>query len=350
MSALPLGNACRESGSPVARRGPGGLDLGRASKPPACTSSVCLVGPEKREANGPRSERPASAEVEKKPGARLASRTISGVPVEPPIAREARPTPVLELAGVGVRRGTSWLLADATLLVMPGERWVVVGPNGAGKSTLLAVAATSLFPTVGRASVLGAVLGRQDARVLRHRIGLTSAALAERFDPRLTARDIVVSARTGALAPWWDTYAEWDQARALALLAELGVGELAERTFGTLSTGERQRVLLARTLMPDPDLVLADEPAAGLDLRAREELVDALARMATRSRPAGVVLVTHHLEEIPPGFDRAMILTGGRVLAAGPIADVLVDATLSAAYGIPLRVEAREGRWTARRA
>ena len=145
-------------------------------------------------------------------------------------------------------------------------------------------------------------------------------------------------------------YVERDQARAVALLGELGVADLSERAFGTLSTGERQRVLLARTLMPDPDLVLADEPAAGLDLRAREELVDALARLAAGARPAGVVLVTHHLEEIPPGFDRAMVLAGGRVLAAGPIDAVLDDATLSAAYGIPLRVENRAGRWTARRA
>jgi iron complex transport system ATP-binding protein len=271
-------------------------------------------------------------------------------PVSAPGSGPPPATPVLELAGVGVRRGAAWLLAEATLVVMPGERWVVVGPNGAGKSTLLAIAAANLFPTVGCARVLGGELGRVDARMLRPRIGLTSAALAERFDPRLPARQVVVTARTGALAPWWDAYAERDQARALELLRQLGVGDLAERTFGTLSTGERQRVLLARTLLPDPELVLADEPAAGLDLRAREELVDALSGMAARPRPAGILLVTHHLEEIPPGFGQALVLAGGRVLAAGPIDAVLVDATLSAAYGIPLRVEGRDGRWTARRA
>src|SRR5512140_2298822 len=209
-------------------------------------------------------------------------------------------TPVLELAGVGVRRGSAWLLAEASLAVLPAQRWVVVGPNGAGKTTLLAVASTSLFPTVGRVRVLGAQIGRVDARSLRPRIGLISAALSERFDPRLRAREVVVTARTGSLAPWWDTYAAGDEVRALALLARVGVGQLAERSFGTLSTGERQRVLLARTLMPDPDLVLADEPAAGLDLRAREELVDALALLASGTRPRGIVLVTHHLEEIPP--------------------------------------------------
>jgi iron complex transport system ATP-binding protein len=275
------------------------------------------------------------------------------VPVEPglgPTSSRASVVPALELGGVGVRRGAAWLLADATLVVMPGERWVVVGPNGAGKSTLLAVAATNLLPTVGRVRVLGGELGRVDVRTLRPRIGLTSAALAERFDPRLPARAVVVTARTGALAPWWDTYAERDHARALGLLRQLGVGDLAERAFGTLSTGERQRVLLARTLLPDPEILLADEPAAGLDLRAREELVDALAGLAAQPRPAGIVLVTHHLEEIPRGFGHSMVLAGGRVVAAGPIDAVLVDGTLSAAYGIPLRVEGRDGRWTARRA
>jgi iron complex transport system ATP-binding protein len=257
---------------------------------------------------------------------------------------------VLELDGVGVRRGVAWLLAEVDLVVLPGERWVVVGPNGAGKSTLLAVAATRLLPTVGRVRVLSAELGRVDARTLRPRIGLTSAALAERFDARLRAREVVVTARTGALAPWWDTYAERDQLRAIELLRQLGVSGVAERPFLTLSTGERQRVLLARTLQADPDLVLADEPAAGLDLRAREELVAALAGQAARPRPGGIVLVTHHLEEIPPGFGHAAVLAGGRVLAAGAIGNVLVDATLSAAYGIPLRVEGRDGRWTARRA
>ncbi len=272
------------------------------------------------------------------------------MPDDPDSALTADTPPVLELAGVGVRRGPAWLLRGASLIVAPGQRWVVVGPNGAGKTTLLAIAATTLAPTVGHVRVLGAQLGRVDARTLRPRIGMISAALAERFEPRLRAREVVVTARTGALAPWWDTYAAGDETRALALLEQLGVGTLAERAFGTLSTGERQRVLLARTLMPDPDLVLADEPAAGLDLRAREELVDALALLAAATRPRGIVLVTHHLEEIPPGFGHALVLSGGRVAAAGTIDDVLVDATLSAAYGIRLRVEGRGGRWTARRA
>jgi iron complex transport system ATP-binding protein len=258
--------------------------------------------------------------------------------------------PVVELDEVTVRRGTARLLDRVTWRVLPGGRWVVVGPNGAGKSTLLAVAATTLFPSAGRVSVLGATLGRVDARELRRRIGLASAALAERLESSTGAHDVVVTGRTGALAPWWDTFTEADHARAEALLVQLGAGALGGRAFGSLSTGERQRVLLARTLMPDPDLLLVDEPAAGLDLRAREELVDALTVLAAAPRPLASVLVTHHLEEVPPGFGHALVLAGGRVAAAGAIGDVLTDGVLSAAYGLPLRVDCREGRWSARRA
>ena len=257
---------------------------------------------------------------------------------------------ILDLRGVTVRRGPATLLAGVDWTVRAGERWVVVGPNGAGKSTLLAVAATTLFPSAGRVRILGGELGAVDARALRSRIGLTSALLAGRLEPAQAALDVVLTGRTGALAPWWDRFTDDERARAHALLDGLGVAALAGRTFGTLSTGERQRVLLARSLMPDPDLVLVDEPAAGLDLRAREELVEALAAMAAAHRPAAVVLVTHHLEEVPFGFGHAMVLAAGRVVAAGPVADALTDAALTAAYGIPLRVTCDHGRWAARRA
>ncbi len=257
---------------------------------------------------------------------------------------------IVRLRRVGVRRGPTPILADVDWTVVAGERWVVVGPNGAGKSTLVAVAATTLFASSGRVEVLGAQLGAVDARRLRARIGLASALLAGRLEPAQSALDVVRTGRTGALAPWWDRSPAEDRARAGALLAALGVGALADRTFGTLSTGERQRVLLARTLMPDPDLVLVDEPAAGLDLRAREELVEALASMAAAARPAAIVLVTHHLEEVAPGFEHALVLARGRVVAAGPIAEALTDGALSAAYGIPLRVARDGGRWSARRA
>jgi iron complex transport system ATP-binding protein len=257
---------------------------------------------------------------------------------------------ILRFDGVTVRRSGVPILDRVDWVVRHGERWVVVGPNGSGKSTLVGVAATTLFPSAGIARVLGHELGAVDARLLRGRIGTAGASLAARLEPAQAARDVVLAGRSGALAPWWDRWSDADRARAEAHLDRLGVGALAGRAFDTLSTGERQRVLLARTLMPDPDLVLVDEPAAGLDLRAREELVDALAGMAAAPRPAAIVLVTHHLEEVPPGFRHALVLAGGRVLAAGAIDDVLTDAALTAAYGIPLRVARDAGRWTARRA
>ncbi len=257
---------------------------------------------------------------------------------------------ILRLRRVSVRRDRQAILAELDWTVMAGERWVVLGPNGAGKSTLLAVSATTLFPSTGSVRIAGAELGEADARELRARIGVTSALLAGRLEPSQTACDVVLGGRSGALAPWWDHPSAADRQRAGVMLANLGVGALAARTFGTLSTGERQRVLLARTLLPDPDLVLVDEPAAGLDLRAREDLVEALGRMAAATRPRAIVLVTHHLEEVPPGFGHAMVLAGGRVVASGAIGEALTDTTLTAAYGIPLRVEVQAERWTARRA
>ena len=259
------------------------------------------------------------------------------------------PAQVLDLRGVSVVRSGTRIVDAIDWRVEAGERWVVAGPNGAGKSTVLAVASTRLWPSHGSVGVLGEEIGRVDARRLRRRIGDAGAALAERFAPDLAAIDVVVSAATGALAPWWDAYSDADREWARELLDVVGVASLADRTFGTLSTGERQRVLLARTLMPDPDLLLLDEPAAGLDLGAREDLVDRLAALAARTRPAAIVLVTHHLEEVPPGFDRALLLAHGRVVASGPIDEVLADGPLSAAYELPLRVSRDGGRYSARR-
>ena len=258
--------------------------------------------------------------------------------------------PVLRLDGVGVRRSGRWILASIDWTVATGERWVVVGPNGAGKTTLLAIAATYLWPTTGSVEVLGERVGRVDARDLRRRVGYVSAALAERIDDDLLARDVVVSARDAALAPWWTRFEAADRDRAQACLERMGCAALAERTFGTLSSGERQRVGIARTLMTEPELLLLDEPAAGLDLGAREALVERLAAVAAEPSPAAIVLVTHHLEEIPPGFDRAMVLADGRLVAAGPIGSTLTAETLSAAYRLPLRLDATDGRFHARRA
>jgi iron complex transport system ATP-binding protein len=261
------------------------------------------------------------------------------------------PERVLDLRAVAVRRGGATILGPLDWIVDAGERWVLIGPNGSGKTTLLQVAATVLWPSAGEVAVLGGRLGSVDARELRRRVGYASPALAAAMEPRLTPVDLVVSAREAALAPWWHTFSDDDVARAQGLLERLGVGGLAGRTFGTLSTGERQRVQIARALMPDPDLLLLDEPAAGLDLGAREDLVATLATLATESRPAAVVLVTHHVEEVPAGFGHALLLRAGRAVAAGPIADALTAEALSTAFDQPLRLEVgTDGRYHARRA
>ncbi len=248
-----------------------------------------------------------------------------------------------------MRRSGRWILDGVDWEVRPSERWVVVGPNGAGKTTLASIAATYLWPTSGSVEVLGERIGAVDARDLRRRIGYVSASLGGLVDDQLTALDLVVAARDAALAPWWGSFGDGDRETAQACLERMGVGTLAGRTVGTLSSGERQRVLIARTLMTAPALLILDEPAAGLDLGARETLVERLASLAAEPSPAGIVLVTHHLEEIPPRFDRALVLADGRALAAGPIERTLTGTTLSSAYGTPLRVEATGGRYSARR-
>jgi len=254
----------------------------------------------------------------------------------------------LQLVGVGVRRDGRWILDEIDWTVRVGERWAIVGPNGSGKTTLLRVAATYLWPSRGSVAVLGERIGATDARPLRRRIGFVSAALAAEIEGRLVALDVVLSARHAALAPWWDPFTAADLDRARAALARLGVAELADRTFDTLSSGERQRVLIARTLMTDPELILLDEPAAGLDLGAREALVERIATLAAdRSVPA-MALVTHHLEEIPPGFDRALVLRDGRTVAGGPIEATLTGPILSQAFGLDLWVQADDGRFAAR--
>lgn len=222
-----------------------------------------------------------------------------------------------------------------------------MGPNGSGKTTLLRVASTYLWPSRGNVEILGETIGRTDARELRRRIGYVSAALAADIDPAIAAVDVVMTARHAALAPWWARYSVADRERAVAGLARLGLGGFEARTFGSLSSGERSRVLIARTLMTEPDLVLLDEPAAGLDLGAREDLLGRLTAMAAGSGPA-IVLVTHHLEEIPAGFDRALVLAAGAVHSSGPIEAVLTGANLSSAYGLPLEVDGRAGRFSVR--
>ena len=258
--------------------------------------------------------------------------------------------PVLRLAAVSVVRDGATLLDRVDWTVRDGERWVVLGPNGAGKTTLLQVAAAQLHPSSGQAQILGEELGMVDVFELRPRIGLSSAALADRLPRRERVRDIVLTASYAVVGRWRESYAALDEARAEELLRALGVGHLAQRVFGTLSEGERKRVQIARALMADPELMLLDEPAGGLDLAGREDLVRRLAALAADPGAPALVLVTHHVEEVPPGVTHALLLRDGSVVASGPVQQTLTAANLGACFGLPLELDHRAGRWAARAA
>jgi iron complex transport system ATP-binding protein len=255
---------------------------------------------------------------------------------------------VLEFAGVSVVRGGNTLLHDITWEVEEGQRWVILGPNGAGKTTLLQLAAGRMHPTTGVAGVLGEVLGAVDVFELRPRIGIASASIAERLPAGERVRDVVVTASYGIVGRWREQYDDLDHARADELLAALGAGHLADRTFGTLSEGERKRVQIARALMTDPELMLLDEPAAGLDLGGREDLVARLGTLAADTDAPALVLVTHHVEEIPPSFTDVLLMREGAIVAAGPVELTLTPENLSRTFGLPLVVERHGTRWTAR--
>jgi iron complex transport system ATP-binding protein len=257
---------------------------------------------------------------------------------------------VLAFAGVSVVRGGNTLLDDITWEVEEGERWVILGPNGAGKTTLLQVAAARMHPSRGVAGVLGEVLGAVDVFELRPRIGLSSAAIADRFPADELVGNVVVTASYAIVGRWREEYDEQDYRRAMSLLEALGADHLADRRFGTLSEGERKRVQIARALMTDPEVMLLDEPAAGLDLGGREDLVARLGALAEDTEAPALVLVTHHVEEIPPAFTDVLLLRQGRVVAAGPLERTLTAENLSATFGLPLVVERHGDRWSARAA
>jgi len=253
----------------------------------------------------------------------------------------------LSFEGVSVVRDSNTLLSDLDWSVGPGERWVVLGPNGSGKTTLIRVASLYVHPSSGSVTVLDHELGRVDVRPLRSRVGIASSTMADMLRPQLTATEAVMCVINGALEPWWHTYTEHDRARARDFLAQVGAGAMADRALSTLSSGERQRVQLARTLMAEPDLLLLDEPTAGLDLGGREDLIGRLGALAASNGTAPTVLVTHHVDEIPASFDHMLLLRDGQALAAGPIEELLTAENLSECFGLELTLNKVENRWIA---
>ncbi|OHV05380.1 ABC transporter ATP-binding protein [Mycobacterium talmoniae] len=256
---------------------------------------------------------------------------------------------LIDFRNVSLRRDAQVLVGPVDWAVELDERWVVIGPNGAGKTSLLRIAAAAEHPSSGTAHVLGEQLGRVDSTELRSRVGLSSSALAERVPGDELVRDLVISAGYAVLGRWRERYEDVDYHQAIDMLESLGAEHLADRSYGTLSEGERKRVLIARALMTDPELLLLDEPAAGLDLGGREELVARLADLAADPDAPALVLVTHHVEEIPPGFSHCMLLSEGEVVAAGLLSDVLTADNLSAAFGQSIALDVIDGRYFARR-
>ncbi len=253
---------------------------------------------------------------------------------------------MLELTEISVVVDGSKILGPLDWSVHPGERWVVIGPNGSGKSTLVQVASMMLHPTEGTVKVLDGELGRTDLRQLRSRVGWASAALLDQLRPQLTANEIVRCGIHGALEPWWHRYTEAECRRADELLERVGLPDFGSRRLSGLSSGERQRTLLARTLVNDPEVLLLDEPNAGLDMGGREALIEALDDLAADGPPT--VLITHHVEDIPSSTTHLLTLSRGRITARGPIDDVLDADLLSELFGLEVELTRRGGRWAAR--
>jgi iron complex transport system ATP-binding protein len=257
-------------------------------------------------------------------------------------------TDVVKFENVRVRRGGRNILDIAEWRVGETDRWVVLGPNGAGKSTLLGLASSNLHPTTGTVEVLGERLGRTDVFELRPRIGIAGSEMAKRIPDNETVRNAVMTAIYAVTGRWNEQYDEIDDAQANDVLAQWQLEELADREFGTLSDGERKRTLIARAVMSDPELLLLDEPSAALDLGARERLLASLSEYAQSEFAPAIIMVTHHVEEIPTGVTHALLLRDGGIVAAGPIAETLTSANLEATFGLPLELETQHGRFNAR--
>ncbi|QLD12944.1 ABC transporter ATP-binding protein [Microbacterium oleivorans] len=257
---------------------------------------------------------------------------------------------VLEFSDVVVRRNARNIVDRVDWAVSDDQRWVVLGPNGAGKTTVLQLAASLLHPTSGTVEILGERLGRTDVFELRPRIGFASSAMARRVPPEETVLNVVLTAAYAVLGRWREDYEDIDERRAMRVLAEWKLDGLADRTFGTLSDGEQKRVQIARAVMTDPELLLLDEPTASLDLGAREELLSLLGGYAQAPTTPAMIMVTHHVEEIPVGFTHVLLLREGRVVAAGPLADALTAENLTETFGLPITLTSADGRYAARAA
>ncbi|MDR1806361.1 MAG: ABC transporter ATP-binding protein [Propionibacteriaceae bacterium] len=254
---------------------------------------------------------------------------------------------VIEVKDVSVRRGGSLILDHVSWTVDERDRWVIIGPNGAGKTTLCRLVSAALFPTEGEVALLDEVMGHVDVFELRPRIGVCSAAVADQIPDDEIVRDVVISAAYAVYGRWREAYRAGDERRATALMADLGVGPLARRRFGTLSEGEKKRVQIARALMTDPEVLILDEPTAGLDLAGRELLLDTLSMIVLEPRAPASIMVTHHVEEIPVGITHALLMKQGHVVAGGPLEQVMTSAWLSKTFDLPLEVGQRHGRWWA---
>ncbi len=257
-------------------------------------------------------------------------------------------THVISLRDVTVMRGNNPILNNLTWQVSEGQRWVIMGPNGAGKTTLMQICSGYMHPTMGSATILDTELGSTDVRELRTRIGISSAAVSALMPPGETVLNTVLTAAHGVVGRWREQYEDMDLARAHAMLRAWGLENMSSRLIGTLSEGERKRVQIARALMADPELLLLDEPAAGLDVAGREDLVARLARLAADPQAPVIVLVTHHVEEIPPNFTDALLLSKGKMSAIGPVGEIIASRPMSQAFAAPLTVEFVDDRWYAR--
>ncbi|MDX6353521.1 MAG: iron complex transport system ATP-binding protein [Streptomyces sp.] len=269
--------------------------------------------------------------------------TASGTDTE-----RGAPRVVAELGAASVRRYTTGqvILDDIDWTVRSGEHWALLGANGAGKTTVLRLIGALMHPTTGTVEVLGHRLGRVDMRELRAHIGLVSSA--QKVPQDATAHTVVLTGHTGTVQPLWRKYDSEVRDRAHALLAELEIKELADRPYGVCSGGQRARILVARALMADPALLLLDEPFNALDLPSREDLIDAMHRLAVTRTGLATITVTHHLEELSPAVGHVLLLKEGRVLTAGPAAEVLTADRMTECFGRPIEVSRHEGRWLAR--